>query len=122
MIVCDLQGRFKLNHHAFNKSRFVLTDPAISSRKREYGPTDLGAKGIESFFASHVCNKFCRRYGEGRWTRPRNPIQKWFVCSGSTSMMQSSSTYLLMVGNKARFNATLEPFYEGSEDEDENES
>lgn len=82
LIVCDLQGVFKMNHHAFLKSRYILTDPAICSRTGQYGPTDMGGKGIESFIANHVCNKFCRKYGGGKWQRPRNPTD-WFSNSDS---------------------------------------
>jgi hypothetical protein len=47
LIVCDLQGRYRHNQYSKKKSRFELTDPAICSRRRTYGPTDLGEKGIE---------------------------------------------------------------------------
>ena len=43
MIVCDLQG-------AIEDDIVVLTDPVIISKSGSYGPTDLGAKGIETFF------------------------------------------------------------------------
>jgi Alpha-kinase family len=113
MIVCDLQGLYKVNWFAFFKSRYVLTDPAICSRPRSYGPTDMGEKGIESFFANHKCNKFCQRYGNGRWSRPRTP-RYWFDRSnnGHTSMMSSSDAYLLFTNNKVRFDADLTPIYE----------
>lgn len=65
-LVCDLQGRHRQDR---NKRRFELTDPAICSYHREYGPTDLGWRGIESFFANHDCNEFCRSHwdrAEGR--------------------------------------------------------
>jgi hypothetical protein len=121
LIVCDLQGRFKLNRYAFLKSRYDLTDPAICSRKGLYGPSDLGEKGIESFFANHVCNKFCHRYGNGRWTRPRNPTQCLEPCK-STSRMSSSTPNLLAVTNNTRFNAALLPLDEDSDvDEDSDE-
>ena len=48
------QGRYR---NQYRKCRFELTDPAICSRARDYGPTDLGEKGIQSFFKTHVCNK-----------------------------------------------------------------
>jgi hypothetical protein len=67
LIVCDLQGRYKPMKKKFNKkkncheekSRYELTDLAISSRNRGYGPTDMGEKGIEQFFFHHVCNRYC---------------------------------------------------------------
>ena len=43
MIVCDLQG-------VIEDDIVVLTDPVIISKSGSYGPTDLGAKCIETFF------------------------------------------------------------------------
>ena len=43
MIVCDLQG-------VIEDDIVVLADPVIISKSGSYGPTDLGAKGIETFF------------------------------------------------------------------------
>jgi hypothetical protein len=106
LIVCDLQGLFKVNRYAFFKSRYILTDPAICSRKRHYGPTDMGEKGIESFFVNHVCNKFCRKYGGGHWQRPRNPTD-WFTNSrnqdngGHTCFMKLQDTYKLQTMDKS---------------------
>eukprot|EP00986_Skeletonema_menzelii_P018903 scaffold26765_cov208-Skeletonema_menzelii.AAC.5 len=31
-----------------------------------YGVTDLGPRGISSFFSNHVCNEFCK----SNWSRP----------------------------------------------------
>lgn len=112
MIVCDLQGRYRSNSHNKSKSRFELTDPAICSRRRLYGPTDLGEKGIESFFANHKCNQFCNV--SGHWQRARVG-QKWFQSCPQTSMFQSSATSLLMTSNTTRFNANLQPLYEESD-------
>ena len=40
LIVCDLQGRYrKFNRRGRWRKRFELTDPAICSRQRRYGPT-----------------------------------------------------------------------------------
>ena len=58
MIVCDLQGRYRHNRRVNSKSRFELTDPAICSRRRTYGHTDLGEKGIESFFGTMFAINF----------------------------------------------------------------
>jgi hypothetical protein len=114
MIVCDLQGVYKMYRRAFHRSRYMLTDPAICSDTRIYGPTDMGEKGIESFFASHTCNKFCQRYGKGRWSRPHTPPTFWFHRSniGHTCMMSSSDTFLLLANNAAHFDANLNPIYE----------
>ncbi len=61
----------------------VLSDPVIhSSGSNQYGLTDLGAKGISSFFARHRCSRFCR----GSWRRPANP-QAYFQLSESTTMV-----------------------------------
>ena len=60
-VLCDLQGG------VYDKG-VVLTDPVILSRTRTYGVTDLGAKGISSFFSQHRCNEFCR----GHWTKPKD--------------------------------------------------
>jgi Alpha-kinase family len=113
LIVCDLQGRYRHNSYNRSKSRFELTDPAICSRRRSYGPTDLGEKGIESFFANHYCNRFCHADGN-HWSSPRSQVN-WFVSSSATSMMRSTLTNLLQTSHPARFNAQLEPFYEGNE-------
>ena len=117
MIVCDLQGRYRFDRYNRDRCRFELTDPAICSRRRSFGPTDLGEKGIESFFARHQCNKFCHSDGN-YWSSPRCQTN-WFVRSSNTSMLRTTATNLLTTRNPARFNAQLEPFYEDSEDSDE---
>lgn len=63
LFVCDLQGG------TFNKG-FALTDPVVMSHFPEnYGPTDLGRDGINTFFAYHECdgNRFCQSH----WRRPK---------------------------------------------------
>ena len=52
LLLCDLQGGRRDGH-------YILTDPVICSEDQKFGATDLGPKGIENFFAHHVCNKFC---------------------------------------------------------------
>lgn len=57
MLVCDLQGIRKTDGYLF-------TDPAIHHATRGphfCGPTDLGNAGIQQFFQSHVCSRFCER-------------------------------------------------------------
>lgn len=98
LIVCDIQGRYKKNSYAKKKSRFELTDPAICSRCRSYGPTDLGEKGIDSFFANHVCNEFCKSY----WSEPSRARQ-WFPSSKGTSMLSSRVTNKLYLTSRATF-------------------
>lgn len=66
LLLCDLQG-------GSYRDGFVLTDPVIMSNddasKQQYGPTDLGPRGISTFFAYHQCNRYCRpewRFPEDR--------------------------------------------------------
>ena len=58
-VLCDLQGGVYSN-------AVVLTDPVILSRGKLYGVTDLGPRGISSFFSNHRCNEFCN----SSWSRP----------------------------------------------------
>jgi hypothetical protein len=120
LIVCDLQGRYRHDRFNSNRCRFELTDPAICSRRRSYGPTDLGEKGIESFFSHHQCNKFC--HVGGYWSSPR-VAREWFDSNSSTSMIGSTATHLLDIRNRTRFTSTLEPlpdyeYYQDSSDDD----
>lgn len=116
MIVCDLQGRYRDDPYSSKRCRFELTDVAICSRRRKYGPTDLGEKGIESFFANHQCNEFCHADGL-RWSRPRN-AKRWFDSNSNTSMLRSSASDLLQTQNRARFTATLDPIFDFDSDDD----
>ncbi|KAL7532389.1 hypothetical protein ACHAXR_004603 [Thalassiosira sp. AJA248-18] len=111
LIVCDLQGRYKYNRFNKSKSRFELTDVAVCSRRALYGPTDLGEKGIDSFFHGHVCNQFCNI--NGHWARPKRTRQ-WFPVSSSTSMMRSSQAHALSLNNRSTFS----PAYDGILEED----
>jgi len=115
LIVCDLQGRYKYNKFNPSKSRFELTDVAICSRGRTYGPTDLGEKGIDSFFANHVCNRFCGV--TGNWQRPRH-VKQWFPKSIGTSMMRSSDSHLLNLTNRSTFRPGFNGILEEDSDED----
>jgi hypothetical protein len=50
LMVVDLQGfRDEQNH------RFLLIDPAIHSRNRQFGSTDLGQSGFGRYFIFHKC-------------------------------------------------------------------
>ena len=60
-LLCDIQG-------GYYKDGFIITDPVIMSNKKEYGPSDLGAKGISTFFARHQCTQYCKSY----WIRPKD--------------------------------------------------
>jgi Alpha-kinase family len=72
-LLCDLQG-------GIYKDGVVLTDPVVMSVSREYGPTDLGANGISSFFAHHQCNEFCK----SDWRQPHNPTKFYARTAGTT--------------------------------------
>ena len=104
MIVCDLQGRYRHDRFKSARCRFELTDPAICSRKRIYGPTDMAEKGIETFFANHQCNQFCNL--DKKWQRPREP-SNWFTPVSGTSMFSSSVTHKLQLGNRSVFTSGL---------------
>ena len=114
MIVCDLQGRYRFNRYAKSKSRFELTDPAICSRRRNYGPTDLGEKGIDSFFANHECNEFC----ESHWKRPHG-CRQWFPRTSGTSMMSSQMSHKLLLTNRATFRSSFDGITEEGEESDD---
>ena len=60
LIVCDLQGVRDITPSIVG---YWLTDPAINSRSKRYGNTDLGHLGITLFFRSHRCTQFCRDLG-----------------------------------------------------------
>lgn len=72
-LLCDLQGGVYSNG-------VVLTDPVVMSKTCRYGPTDLGPRGISSFFSSHVCNEYCR----GDWRRPRDQTRYHTRTAGTT--------------------------------------
>ena len=58
LVICDLQGVES------GSDRVTLTDPAIHSLTAEtYGHTDLGQKGIQSFFKTHLCGVVCMTMG-----------------------------------------------------------
>lgn len=62
LLVCDLQGIYNTDTVP---PTFQLSDPAIhykSSKKREmvFGRTDKGKVGIDMFFKSHTCSRFCK--------------------------------------------------------------
>lgn len=114
LIVCDIQGRYRRNSYSKAKSRFELTDPAICSRSRSFGPTDLGEKGIDSFFANHVCNEFC----QGHWQQPRAPRQ-WFPTSKGTSMLSSRMNPLLRTNNRSTFRIGLAGIMEAGDSDDD---
>ncbi len=103
IVICDIQGRYRHNRYSREKSRFELTDPAICSRNRQYGPTDLGEKGIDSFFANHSCNEFCNSH----WARPRGAPRQWFTRSSGTTMLSSRLNSDLKLTSQAIFRNNL---------------
>lgn len=80
-VLCDLQG-------GIYQREVVLSDPVILSRRREYGVTDLGPEGIDSFFHQHECNSFCRPH----WTQPSRPAQYFRPTPGTTMIRRSVPT------------------------------
>ena len=61
-MVCDIQGIDAVNSQG--KPMVLLTDPAIHCPSvTRFGKTNLQEKGIEAFFGTHVCNKYCRALG-----------------------------------------------------------
>jgi hypothetical protein len=75
VLFCDLQG-------GCYKDGFIITDPVIMSTTKEYGPTDLGAEGISTFFARHKCNAYCN----AQWIKPADK-KVYFDVQKCTSMM-----------------------------------
>jgi len=76
LLFCDLQG-------GVYKDGFIITDPVIMSTAQEYGPTDLGAAGISTFFARHKCNKYCNT----KWIIPHDRRVYFNVQKGSAMVL-----------------------------------
>uniref|UniRef100_A0A0G4HI07 Alpha-type protein kinase domain-containing protein n=1 Tax=Chromera velia CCMP2878 TaxID=1169474 RepID=A0A0G4HI07_9ALVE len=88
-LLCDLQG-------GANAEGAVLTDPVILSQTKSFGLTDLGPKGISTFFARHKCTQFCKQ----DWMKPRD-MRAYFESSEGTSMeMRSSSSSSSLQGSR----------------------
>lgn len=77
ILLCDLQGGVYQNE-------IILSDPVILSRKRRFGPADLGVAGISSFFRRHCCNEYCSK----KWRKPR---EKYAVYDASSSTEMRST-------------------------------
>lgn len=75
-VLCDLQG-------GIYSDGIVLTDPVILSRSKSFGVTDLGPRGISTFFSNHRCNEFCR----SNWMKP-NDQRQYYAHQAGTSMMR----------------------------------
>lgn len=77
-LVCDLQGHREDDDglpHAGERYYYLLTDPAVCTPCHEFGESDLGQAGIDSFFAHHVCNDWCKHldleYERPQYAAPR---------------------------------------------------
>ncbi len=122
LIVTDLQGRFRTDHprnRGKSKQRYELTDLAICSRRRLYGPTDLGEKGILSFFSNHECNGFCHM--DEHWPKPkREQTRQYFPMTEGTSILASHEASKLQASTPYVFtgNGVLESVLEEDEDYD----
>lgn len=92
-LLCDLQGGAYDTH-------FVLTDPAILSTGKEFGPADGGSEFMENFFAHHKCSEYCDR----SW-RCMAHVKKRFPVSMGTSFFGrrplGHTTALNAIQNKA---------------------
>lgn len=80
-VLCDLQG-------GVFSDGVVLTDPVVLSRDSSFGPTDLGASGISTFFSNHVCNQYCR----SDWTKPRDTTRYHDVKKGTTMIVPTRTS------------------------------
>jgi len=72
-LLCDLQG-------GLFRDGAILTDPVVMSKSRKFGPTDLGPKGISSFFGRHKCNCYCKSH----WQKPADRNLYHTVSEGSS--------------------------------------
>lgn len=61
----------------------MLTDPAIHSFDKSFGPTDLGFPGMERVLANHTCNGLCNELGLD------NPLTGTYIRAGPRSTTYS---------------------------------
>lgn len=80
LMLVDLQG-------GVYPGGVILSDPVILSVDRAYGVTDLGPRGISSFFAAHSCTDWCRR----SWATPANPTRHYAPVKATTMERDSQS-------------------------------
>lgn len=91
-LLCDLQG-------GAYRDGIVLTDPVVMSRvEGDYGPTDLGQKGISTFFARHTCNEFCRK----NWLKPPSPKAFHPEVQGTTMFSASGNRHAPTLFSRAK--------------------
>lgn len=86
-MVVDLQG-VKI------KKGYILTDPAVHSRRGSFGDLDLASIGMQSFFANHRCTETCRNF--------RRPERIDFDVGACEKIMQSRLT-------RAKSSSTIVP-------------
>lgn len=101
-VLCDLQG-------GFSRGTVVLTDPVVMSRTQRFGPTDLGPRGMSTFFHRHQCNKFCR----SEWTQPRD--QNDYYPSNEGTFMESASDCAHHFSGM-NYEQSMDTIYESDED------
>lgn len=70
LLICDLQGGFHRDHPP-DTGPYIVS-PAFCSVKNNLGITDLGIRGIHTFFYRHKCNEYCSKH----WLRPKGNSQK----------------------------------------------
>jgi hypothetical protein len=87
-LLCDIQGN--VGRHV------VLCDPMLHSRNRAYGPGDMGAPGIATFFHSHKCSRFC----SPSWKRPKK-THSFFPVRSGTSMVGEDGMWLVPTAKRA---------------------
>jgi len=74
LLICDLQGGF----HSGNKEARepnegpTIVSPAFCSVKNNLGISDLGIRGIHTFFYRHKCNEYCNK----DWLKPKGNKEK----------------------------------------------
>jgi len=88
-LLCDLQG-------GVYRDGVVLTDPVVMSVNENFGPTDLGRKGMATFFVHHQCNEFCRP----GWKKPSEHRSYYCVTAGTT--MISACEYIPSMNSRPR--------------------
>jgi hypothetical protein len=66
-------------------TRICILHSTQFHRKQGFGATDLGCKGIETFFCHHVCTEFCCSH----WALPDACSTKSFPRKHNTTMMLS---------------------------------
>jgi len=75
LLVCDLQGI--TTKDKMGKPTLLFTDPAIHCPKHNlrFGRSNLGALGVNKFFAKHKCNSLCLALG-----LKMPPKRDWLFC------------------------------------------